>query len=102
MSHVVGVGVQVPSSPLVMASSPMPVPKLFAQPRPCSASGAPSGSGPTWPTGTAAPCVLPKVCPPATSATVSSSFMAIRRNVSLMSLAAASGSGLAFGPSGFT
>jgi hypothetical protein len=38
----------------------------------------------------------------AMSATVSSSFMAMRRNVSRMSLAAASALGLPFGPSGFT
>ena len=50
----------------------------------------------------AAPWVLPKVCPPAMSATVSSSFMAMRANVSRMSRAAATGSGLPFGPSGFT
>ena len=36
------------------------------------------------------------------SATVSSSFIAMRANVSRMSRAAASGSGLPFGPSGFT
>ena len=39
-------------------------------------------------------------CPPAMSATVSSSFIAMRRNVSRMSRAAAFGSGLPFGPSG--
>ena len=50
----------------------------------------------------AAPCVLPNVCPPAISATVSSSFIAMRRKVSRMSRAAATGSGLPFGPSGFT
>jgi hypothetical protein len=36
------------------------------------------------------------------SATVSSSFMAMRAKVSRMSRAAASGSGVPFGPSGFT
>jgi hypothetical protein len=36
------------------------------------------------------------------SATVSSSFIAMRWNVSRMSRAEASGSGLAFGPSGLT
>ena len=36
------------------------------------------------------------------SATVSSSFIAMRPKVSRMSLAAASGSGLPLGPSGFT
>jgi hypothetical protein len=102
LSQVTGVGVQVPSSPLVMVSAPLPVPWLFFQPSPISCSGAASGSGPTWPAGTAAPWVLPKVCPPAMSATVSTSSIAIRRNVSRMSAAAASGSGSPFGPSGFT
>jgi hypothetical protein len=36
------------------------------------------------------------------SATVSSSFIAMRAKVSRMSRAEASGSGLPFGPSGFT
>ena len=53
------------------------------------------GSGP-------APCILPKACPPTTSATVSSSFMAMRPNVSRMSRPEPMGSGLAFGPSGLT
>src|SRR3954451_15488073 len=60
---------------------------------------APSGSAPTS-DGSPAPWVLPKEWPPAISATVSSSFIAIRKNVSRMSLAAAIGSGLPFGPSG--
>ena len=60
-----------------------------------------SGSGPTS-AASPAPWVLPKVWPPAISATVSSSFMAMRAKVSRMSLAAASGSGLPLGPSGFT
>ena len=63
---------------------------------------APSGSRPTYFPGSAAPCVFPKLCPPAINATVSSSFIAIRPKVSRISLAAASGSGLPFGPSGFT
>jgi hypothetical protein len=42
------------------------------------------------------------VWPPAISATVSSSFIAMRKNVSRMSLAAAIGSRLPFGPSGLT
>ncbi len=63
--------------------------------------GAPSGSGPTLLAGPA-PCVLPKVCPPAMSATVSSSFIAMRRKVSRMSRAASNALGLPFGPSGFT
>src|SRR5580700_8205647 len=45
---------------------------------------------------------LAKVCPPAMSATVSSSFIAIRAKVSRISRAAAIGSGFPFGPSGFT
>ena len=101
MSQVTGVGVQVPSRPLVIASPPTPVPKLFFQPRPCCSIGAASGSGPTLLSGPA-PWVLPNVWPPAISATVSSSFIAIRRNVSRMSRAAASGSGLPFGPCGLT
>ena len=88
--------------PLVIASRPLPLPKPFFQPKPCSSRDAPSGSGPTCSSGSAAPWVLPNVCPPAISATVSSSFIAIRRNVSRMSRAAASGSGSPFGPSGLT
>jgi hypothetical protein len=49
-----------------------------------------------------APWVLPKVWPPAMSATVSSSFIAIRRKVSRMNQAAACGSALPRGPSGLT
>jgi catalase-peroxidase len=40
LPHFVGVEVQMPSSPLVMASAPTPVPKLLRQPRPCSSSPA--------------------------------------------------------------
>src|SRR6202022_831014 len=47
----------------------------------------PSGSGPIS-DGSPAPCVLPKVWPPAISATVSSSFIAMRKNVSRISFAA--------------
>src|SRR5664280_2512548 len=93
-----GVGVQAPSSPLEMVSSPLPVPKLFLQPRPMSWRGAASGSGPTYSLGSAAPWVLPNVWPPAMSATVSSSFIAMRAKVSRMSRAAASALGLPFGP----
>ncbi len=84
-----------------MVSAPMPLPCLLAQPKPCASSSPPSGSTPTW-LAAPAPWVLPKVWPPAISATVSSSFMAMRAKVSRMSLAAATGSGLPFGPSGFT
>src|SRR4029450_6727226 len=49
----------------------------------------PSGSGPQYSFALAAPWALPKVWPPALSATVSSSSMAMRREVSRMSLAAA-------------
>ena len=52
--------------------------------------------------GSAAPWALPNVCPPAMRATVSSSFIAMRPNVSRISRAAATGSGLPLGPSGFT
>ena len=37
----VGLGVR------LIVSAPLPVPKVFAQPRPCRSSGAASGSGPT-------------------------------------------------------
>src|SRR6516165_4438714 len=99
--HLVGVWDQMTSGPPVIASAPLPVPNRLFQPRPCSSIGAASGSGPTK-EGSPAPWVLPKVWPPAISATVSSSFIAIRRNVSRISTAAARGSGLPFGPSGLT
>src|ERR1700687_2940856 len=69
VSHVIGGGVQTTSRPLVIASLPTPVPKELFQPRPCSSSGAASGSGPTRSAGPA-PWVLPKVWPPAISAAV--------------------------------
>ena len=89
------------SRPLVIVSLPLPVPSLFFQPRPCSSMGAASGSGPNS-FALPAPWVLPKVWPPAMRATVSSSFMDMRAKTSRMSLAAAIGSGLPFGPSGLT
>ena len=101
MSHATGVGVHAPSMPLVMASPALPLPKLLLQPRPCSWIPAPSGSGPTS-AASPAPWHLPKVCPPAMSATVSSSFMAIRAKVSRMSRPEATALGSPFGPSGFT
>ena len=42
-----GVWLQVTSRPLVIASRPLPLPKLFFQPRPCCSMGAASGSGAT-------------------------------------------------------
>src|SRR3954467_12098001 len=99
--HFVGVCVQVTSGPPVMASAPNPVPCLLFHPRPWSSRAPLSGSGPTR-DGSPAPCVLPKLWPPAISATVSSSFMPRRKNVSRISLAAATGSGFPFGPSGLT
>ncbi|OQA10469.1 MAG: hypothetical protein BWY67_01153 [Bacteroidetes bacterium ADurb.Bin397] len=85
-----------------MVYSPLPVPKVFFHPNPCSSNPAAAGSGPTYLPGSAAPWVFPKVCPPAINATVSSSFMAIRANVSRISRAEANGSGFPLGPSGFT
>ncbi len=102
MSHFVGFGVHDPSMPLVIASSPLPLPKLLFQPRPCSCMEAPSGSRPTCSPAGAAPWHLPKVWPPAVSATVSSSFMAMRPKVSRMSRPDASTLGWPFGPSGLT
>ena len=85
-----------------MACAPLPLPKLFFQPKPCSSTPAASGSRPMYWPGSAAPCVLPKVWPPAMRATVSSSFIAMRAKVSRMSRAEAIGSGWPFGPSGLT
>src|SRR5919206_4410276 len=53
LSHFVGSFVHAPSSPLVSASAPLPLPQVFLQPRPCSSIGAASGSGPTQSAGTA-------------------------------------------------
>ena len=86
----------------MIVSSALPLPWVLRQPSPCSSRLAPSGSGPTLPSGDAAPWALPSVCPPAMSATVSSSSIPIRAKVSRMSRAAASGSGFPSGPSGFT
>src|SRR5271165_3101248 len=69
--HFVGVSVQVTSRPLVIASPPLPERNLLFQPRPCSSIAAASGSAPTF-AASPAPWVLPKECPPAISATVSS------------------------------
>src|SRR6185369_5184713 len=46
--HCVGVVVHVTSSPLVIASPPAPLPKLFCQPKPCASRSPPSGSRPTF------------------------------------------------------
>ena len=61
-----------------MASAALPEPWLLIQPRPMPWTGQPSGSGPTR-SASPAPWVLPNEWPPAISATVSSSFIAIRR-----------------------
>src|SRR5690242_21692342 len=57
--HFVGVWVQVTSGPPVIASAPTPVPNLLFQPKPCSSSAPPSGSGPIS-DGSPAPWVLPR------------------------------------------
>ena len=102
LSHLTGLLVHAPSSPLVIESPPLPLPWLLFQPKPLLLyPGPPPVRGPTWSSG-AAPCALPNVCPPAMSATVSSSSIAMRLNVWRMYCAAAHGSGLPFGPSGFT
>src|SRR4026207_237608 len=80
-----------------MVSTPMPVLKPLFQPKPCASMSAASQSSPTCDLGPA-PWVLPNVCPPAISATVSSSFIAMRRNVSRISLAAAPGARGPLGP----
>src|SRR5580698_5224281 len=55
LSHFAGLAVHAPSRPLLIVSTPLPLPKLLLQPRPCSSTPAPSGSGPTYFTGSAAP-----------------------------------------------
>ena len=84
-----------------MVSSPMPLPCVDVQPMPCAAMSEPSGSFPTLEE-SPLPCALPKVWPPAVSATVSSSFMPMRANVSRMSRAEPCGIGQPPGPSGLT
>ena len=101
MSHFIGFVVHGPSIPLVIVSTPIPDAYLFFQPKPIISIGEPSGSASTS-ASSPAPCALPKVCPPAVRATVSSSFIAIRLKVSLTSSADNAGSGIPFGPSGFT
>src|SRR6201992_2636832 len=66
--HLVGVCDQVTYGAPVIASAPMPGPCLLFQPRPWSSIAPPSGSGPIS-DGSPAPCALPKVWPPAISAT---------------------------------
>ena len=95
------VAVHAPSMPLVVVCTPCPLSKVFTQPRPMCSSGEASGSRPRC-LGSTAPCALPKVWPPATRATVSSSSIAMRAKVARMSRAEAIGSGLPFGPSGLT
>ena len=85
-----------------MASAPMPVPELLLPAEALRLQRRALGVGADVVVGSAAPWVLPKVWPPAISATVSSSFIAMRPNVSRMSRADASGSGLPLGPSGLT
>src|SRR5687768_16072328 len=48
LSHFVGSVVHAPSSPLVSASAPLPLPYVFRQPMPCCSMGAASGSGPMY------------------------------------------------------
>ena len=84
-----------------MVSSALPLPCWLIQPRPWACTGQPCGSGPTS-EGSPPPWLLPKVWPPAMSATVSASFMPMRLKVTRMSWAEASGSGLPCGPSGLT
>src|SRR5258706_16172133 len=53
--HFVGVVVQAPSRPLVIVSTPLPLPNLFFQPRLCSSILAAAGSLPTYLPASAAP-----------------------------------------------
>src|SRR6185312_9013178 len=72
--HLVGVCVQVTSGPPVIVSAPIPLACLLFQPRPCSSSAPLSGSGPTS-DGSPAPRRVPKLGPPAISATLASSLI---------------------------
>src|SRR5262245_66163126 len=58
LSHLVGLLVQAPSSPLVIVWAPLPLLNLFVQPMPWFSIGAASGSAPTLPVAGAAPCVV--------------------------------------------
>src|SRR3954453_11669681 len=62
LSHFVGSLVHAPSSPLGRVSAPLPLPKVFFQPRPCCSTGQASGSGPRY-CGSTAPWHLPTVWP---------------------------------------
>ena len=73
-----GFGFQAPSRPLVIVSPPLPLPNLFVQPKPCCCEARALGLGPHEAPRSPAPWALPNVCPPAISATVSSSFIAMR------------------------
>ena len=100
----VGEVVQAPSSPLVTESRPIPRSARLIQPSPWSwgsSTDAVSGSGPRS-AALPLPWALPTVCPPMVSATVSSSFIAIRPKVTRMSRAVVNGSGEPPGPSGLT
>src|SRR5271154_388825 len=55
LSHLAGLVVHAPSSPLEMVSPPRPVPKLLVQPMPCSSILEASGSRPPYTLGSAAP-----------------------------------------------
>jgi hypothetical protein len=78
--HCAGVWVQVTSSPEadgIRTDDPCRTCSPF-QPKPWSSRSAASGFRSRRARDASAPWVLPKVCPPAMSATVSSSFMAMR------------------------
>src|SRR5438270_10185053 len=77
LSHLVGSLVHAPSSPLVIASAPVPLPELFFQPRSCCSTGAASGSGPMY-LGSTAPWVFPSGWRLMVSANFFSHFIAIR------------------------
>ena len=81
--------------------SPKPVSWLLDQPIPWPSGRQPSGSGPTKLSATRAVHLAERVAADV-SATVSSSFMAIRLNVSRMSWADRIASGTPFGPWGLT
>src|SRR6202789_4239300 len=63
--NAIGLDDQAPSRPLVTVSSPLPVPHLFCQPRPCCSIPAAAGGGAPHLEGAWGPRALSQESPPA-------------------------------------
>jgi len=98
--HCVGMGVQLPSMPLVMVYSAKPVPFGFCQPRPIASIGAISAGSNL--VGRNHAMAFAEGVTAGDQRNCSSSFMAIRVKAMRMSRADPIGSPLAYGPSGLT